>query len=743
MSWLMVEVLVGVIVLMVLIWALWRYREARPPERNDNGIRVGAPKVYDNRSLSLMLEQLEQQLKTVQSIDAASMRAAYGTQQGERRTDLTATTDVTTTGTTAAAAGDKAADKAGDKKQAETSSKDSPTAPSDASPFKWSARAGDLLDEQVSLSYEIFNLRLLLERALSDRLLQAGTRLQAVIGIPVSIDPPPFATGCAATVELKIKKAASLVALFPQQETFNTWGVDRRRARIGATGTAGLVSWSSRIEGAEQAASLRRQADVVAMEREAGKDELVVAWQFRPAPGAATVAAGLRQMLMVIALPEADGGAADRITVTASIRSSWQKWDGESDTAGAGPGWGVIFDGRPAYHDWGADLEFQVPTTASVENSLMPVVQSIEWTRIGSEKAAIIIKGQNFFTGTTVVLGDTVIGADNGLTIKSERSIQVIAPIAALLSDGVLNGRYGPSERLVKVPADLGPAMMIAEASFSPSPSGDSFDIRLLLVGRDQKPIKFDNFKKLPNPILSVNGRLVPAVLVCTPTKDDQVRASVRVTAEMLPRGSRVLLLRWPFYGGDWSLSYQTYDPTPRVQAFRFSSGETRTSILLTGKTFEDGVRVILDQSYSITENGSLMRLAADLLKLELTTSVLNAHRECFICERPPAATLVVPIPAAEAKTKPALEAATKPPVFTAGTGGTIDVTGRQLDAVTTVTMNDVKLGFASYGAGASLSILVPDSVVSNPGKYEISLATSLDTTLVLPVLVRTKALSG
>ena len=235
-----------------------------------------------------MIEQLEKQLQAVKSIDEGTLKSAIGTQQGERRTDWTGTLDAVISAppnTNAASAKGKPAAESGSGKPASAAPKDLPSLPSDASPFKWSEPARYLLSEQVSLYYEIFNLRLLLERALSDRVWDGNTRLQAVIGVPISLDPPPYASGCAATVELKIDTKASLVAFFPQQETFNTWGVDRRRFQLSAAGSAEKASDSGTLQAARQTSFLRRHAEVVAMERESALDELVVAWQFRPAPG--------------------------------------------------------------------------------------------------------------------------------------------------------------------------------------------------------------------------------------------------------------------------------------------------------------------------------------------------------------------------------------------------------------------------------------------------------------------------
>jgi hypothetical protein len=74
--WLVLALAVGVIALTVYVLSrvVRRYSQfSWPPERTDDGIRVGAPKVYDNRSLSLMLEEPQNQLKALQNIDAGPL----------------------------------------------------------------------------------------------------------------------------------------------------------------------------------------------------------------------------------------------------------------------------------------------------------------------------------------------------------------------------------------------------------------------------------------------------------------------------------------------------------------------------------------------------------------------------------------------------------------------------------------------------------------------------------------------
>jgi hypothetical protein len=68
-----------------------------------NGISVGAPKVFDNRTLTLMLESLSQTLQAQQQnyIDQKSVAAALANIQGFTQTETSTNLSLTTTPTPA------------------------------------------------------------------------------------------------------------------------------------------------------------------------------------------------------------------------------------------------------------------------------------------------------------------------------------------------------------------------------------------------------------------------------------------------------------------------------------------------------------------------------------------------------------------------------------------------------------------------------------------------------------------
>ena len=125
-----------------------------------NGVAVGKPKVFDNRSLTLMLQELNARLQNTIAVDQTALNKALGLTQGFERQDSLQSISV---------AGAIPASPASATPAVPTLSAPAlPTvaaAPAYAPTFGQSA--GDLLADQVQLTYQIFNLRMLLERSLS------------------------------------------------------------------------------------------------------------------------------------------------------------------------------------------------------------------------------------------------------------------------------------------------------------------------------------------------------------------------------------------------------------------------------------------------------------------------------------------------------------------------------------------------------------------------------------------------
>ena len=671
-----------------------RYARRWPRKREDNGIRVGPAKIYDNRSLSLMLDELQNQLYALQNIDSGSLAGAIGTQQAERRASRESS--VSLTSSPEGAIGSATSENVG-----KASSEGTSVQPS---PLKWSERATDLLRDQVNLSYQIFNLRLLLERAISDRVSEESSQalVQTVIAFPVSIDPPWFAIGCAGTVEVELtlkkdpqnlrqklrpSQAPSLVALFPQEETYNTWSVDRRRFRLSGVGSyRGMPAEGSGSAEVELSA-IRRQADVVAIERELtavyGPAEkkpdaaLVIAWQFRPSASERGVTAGLRQMLAVVSLPECDE-AASIITMNMRVRSFWECWDSRS-----GLGWRALLSKRPTGHKFGDTQTIEVCTTKMLENLLEPKIQTISWYRVGKELATVVVNGKNFFTGTTVTMGDWVFTAENAVslakpppgrvTIKSAQTLEIDAPQTALLYDALLSGRYGPSQPLqVKCPVEK-LNLKISKATIELQTWNQSYKVVVEFALTGEPALKGDEwwgqFNKLPEPIFAINGEVVPDVLRFHRTKEDpkndnpavSMVAEVSVSSKLIP-DSPLLVVRWPFYGKDWRLEYQTSFCRVSISAFRSGSG-AQTTVLLSGRNFSDEVMVIADKFYKNGPPGPLSRFPTNLLKLEIASAIVESNPEFSVVLEAGTPSIAIRVPPTTGTSAPRIDIS-KPPVL-------------------------------------------------------------------------------
>ncbi len=246
-------------------------RELQIKERlkSQNGIHISEPKLYDDALLQQMLNAAEARLASIQVLDQAGITAKLGTIAGaEQRTTSIALTAVTpslpevtttatgatesvvkkesasptTTDTTSAAATKDVTSKA----PSTAAPTAAPAAPTVALPTNASVSASDLLNEQMQLTFEIANLRLLLDGALSDRVFSDENGLHRMkrrhtLGIPIDIDPPSDYKDAVAVVEVEVERKntladdaeISLTALLPREKTYNVASIRESNLNIG------------------------------------------------------------------------------------------------------------------------------------------------------------------------------------------------------------------------------------------------------------------------------------------------------------------------------------------------------------------------------------------------------------------------------------------------------------------------------------------------------------------------------
>lgn len=550
----------------------------------DNGIGVSETKVFDNRSLVIMLEELNRQLQNLKIIDQKTLLDNLGLSQGSQSQDTARSFEFGTV----PIPGLKTTSKPGSTGNLETSEQvrdqkeitaTTPGLPDLLAAPKYEPKFGinseDLLTQQIDLTYKIFNLRMLLERSVSDRLMtgsglaavitsdanftsdggeikiaipnhgfptgtegrfvssnklpsgleentdyyvirvdsnsykiakshedalfgrgvsfkdsgtgnhtfspkENGARLQTVVGLNISLDPPKEKKDMAAFVELSIKtadgKPISVVALMPQEKTYNASALSSKSNAFGGSAVIKVftVGYSERRRG--QTFYLYQDADTITYQRMPSENPRIAnppaaqsgyqsansqtiyspavdldgqtptfGWEFRPVLGRRSVSPGMRQVFAVISLPKNDVfGVSALSKLKVDIKTYWRKYDRKTLTV---------------YNNPIDDRKFtstaSVPTTNNLQNSLQPVVKNARWTQLDDKNLVLTVDGENFFTGMNVLVGGSTFDSPaNGLTIKSEQSLQLRTTIDAIGSgEVILNGRYGASQPILLEPS--------------------------------------------------------------------------------------------------------------------------------------------------------------------------------------------------------------------------------------------------------------------------------------------------
>ncbi len=642
-----------------------------------NGISVGLPKVFDNRTLTLQLEKLKQQLNQQQTqngvIDLKSVAAALNNLQGLSQQETSTALSVTGSPTPATtltktlntgnvdASGNPLPNTTTTQNQT-TNSSVTPTAPAFDSfatlPAGFNptfgSSASDLLSDQMNLSYQIVNLQMLLDRALSDRIYPqgsgGGTRLQTVLGFNVSLDPPRTANDAVAVVEVTLKSDPegdiSLVALMPQEKTYNAAALSSKSNAYSGAAMAGAFQVSGGMRKRSQVFYLYKDVDTLSYERMTPNGSIVFGWMFRPVLGRRSVTPGFKQLFAVLALPRTDciDHAKDTakdddcaVKMTPIVRTYWKKYDRNTQTgfrraeanrardAWYGLSMGLAkpqlfsHEGYQNYREYGT---VRVGGTGEYQRQLTPTVTRIEWRPTGAKTASISVKGNNFFTDTQVLLGDTKYSEAGGnMAIKSDQSFELASTLDQVANGtGVIEGRYGLSTPLV----NAGPANCVDTCAYGveidpehgpeitqamggsrrltvtlraiPSPeeklaaadAGDKAKAALSnlsvskLAALSSVSLTGDSagsgFRTTQTPVLSVNGTAIPFpydIVNCTDRTESlpcgikispdetRIQISANVSDTLLTDTSAsVIKIAWPFYDpAKWSTSV-SYFPT-------------------------------------------------------------------------------------------------------------------------------------------------------------------------------------
>ncbi|MCU1250552.1 MAG: hypothetical protein JWQ49_3581 [Edaphobacter sp.] len=497
----------------------------------------------------------------------------------------------------------------------------------------------------MNLSYQIVNLQMLLDRALSDRIFPQGssgkTRLQTVLGFNVTLDPPRTANDAVAVVEVTLTSNPtgdlSMIALMPQEKTYNEAALSSKSNAYSGAAMAGAFQISGGVRKRSQVFYLYKDVDTLSYERMTPDGSIVFGWMFRPVLGRRSVSPGFKQLFAVLGLPRTDcidPGKDDlcSVKITPKVRTYWKKYDrntqtgfreGEANRArdawyglSLGLGRPQLFShaGYQNYREYGT---VRVGATGEYQRQLTPTVTGIEWRPTGAKTVTISVKGNNFFTDSQVLLGETKYSeAAGNMAIKSDQSIELASTLDQVASGtGVIEGRYGLSTPLI----NAGPANCVA----SPCAFGVEIDPehaptvtqamggsrrltvtlratpdpkRLALVTTDAEKAALLNlsvsqlaglssvsltgestpttFKTTQTPVLSVNGTAIPFPYeIVDLLGGTRIQISANVSDTLLSDTSAaVIKIAWPFYDpSKWSTAVPFTPPDAQFSVARVS----------------------------------------------------------------------------------------------------------------------------------------------------------------------------
>lgn len=605
-----------------------------------NGISVGRPKIFDNRSLALMLDAMNEQLRAIQVINQTTLATALGTQQGfssteslraltltsaslpgTERVQNTTTGNVTDSGT---ALPDTSSDKITTTRAAVTPQIPGLDAPGAFSGFTpaYGESATDLLADQANLTYQIFNTRMILERSLSDRLWNGEPRLQALLGFNVTIDPPRTAEDSVAVVEVTLKQQddqgpIELVSMMPQEKTYNAAALNTKQNAFGAAVAVKSIQAGFASRDKSQIFYLYRDVDTIAFERMQDDRTLVFGWMFRPVLGRPSVSPGLRQLFAIASLPGCDALNADQATgangssdplrstpkcarkiLNAEVRNYWKRYDQKTMTSfyrsadatrttnfiygiSLGLARPKIFADRyinKRYFDGIA-----VEPTNRFQTALRARVSDVTWMPIGPQKVLVTVKGDNFFTGTAVVIGDrTYSSPADGLILKSNQAFDLILPFDALTNaPGAIISRYGEATPLYPNSWEDRPAPprsdrcepgdKIAITSVTTFPP--SVDRRAMEFAVESGKFSYTSILNGPRgPLLFVNGHAVPPPYDVTLDSGGSAIARAYPSKDLVTDEGSVVRLTFPFAPPNCSATKLAPNPDKQYRLTRLAS---------------------------------------------------------------------------------------------------------------------------------------------------------------------------
>ncbi|MGH9362392.1 MAG: hypothetical protein ACRD2T_10790 [Thermoanaerobaculia bacterium] len=469
-------------------------------------IHVSPPKLFDVRELETMLRVVQERLAQINALGGDGLAAAIGKTQGGEVASSTIGLSATTLPTPAVETGGKITTDAAGKTTSESTTKAtdaaiSPTALAPPAPpavlaasTQHSPNARDLLGEQVSLTYKLLNLRMLLDRSVTDRVdfgavaverwigksssddgdLAAIPRERILLGFEIDIDPQRHYRDAVAEVLVTVRPREAVgeaawgtprvMALMPERDTYNVATMTRkaREAKLGAI--AGVVNLGLGVGRSRETFFLVKDVDTVAFQAPTQQPNAAAfGWRFQPVLGARVVEPGPRQVFAVLSFP--DFGGRELRDLDVAVTTRWRPLRGKKRagrTLGSEPLPGSIADASHA---------LAVPTGAFLDKMLRPIVEDVVVTDAGAGNLFVQVKGAQFNPGTQVLFGSRALADADGLRIAGAERMRFLVPAAEVAGGQItwLAGRYGEIERLLhpgsRAATTLGPVLAIGSTT--------------------------------------------------------------------------------------------------------------------------------------------------------------------------------------------------------------------------------------------------------------------------------------
>ena len=735
---------------------LFIVRPPAPGSTRDNGITVGETKLYDERSLDAKLQQLERDLARLGFVDQASIAKGIGTLQGARQNVSSMSLNVTGLPTPGVSTVENTNSNISTTQTTTNVSSVTPSAPAlpgqspaVAPQLSFGENAQDLLAEQVQLTYQLINLRTLLERAVTDRVAanvgEAVQRRQAVIGFQIGLDSRGRYRNAVAEVDLRVTSLTpsvnrlrpNLVSLIPKEKTYNAATISKNAKQFGFGAVVQVVNVGASFSSSHDTFYLVRDTDTVALERpwpffpdengrervELGRENsaaITFGWQFRPVLGRKAVEPGSRNVFALLSLPPSEFS-----TYVAKVEAitRWRKYDSKTGTVG---------DFIPGSDSTKVLDELIVP--ANIDEALRPVAENVRWEDTNDGRALVIVNGKNFLPGTGVLVGNTLLdGPEDGFVLSDEKSFRFSVPVSGLiaLSDLQLVGRFGspfPLRTNLKYTDDMPWGIQIKDkVNFAP------VDAKVTQVTLNLTAKKcpggaaacFPEYALDYRPLVMIGktvfGYSDAPITVALPG-DDTIRLTFKAPSDLLSENDKVRV-RYPFLE-PWAYTAEAaYDFGSSFgvkSAVVLASDDSTSQIAIRGSEFvQEKVTVTVGSQVYRDGDKVLLWLSKDLIQLNLPLAPKDLAKVKNLIVTQDGHNLILPLASAP-------QPSPKPEVIKAddvavGDSKIIKLKGANFNSIQEARFEGRVLSFDLDDDGATLLLSVPGEMTTLSGTKTVT----------------------